>query len=349
MDAKHLQILLERLECDKIKVTTGWVKASCPFAAYRPGHSKGTDNKPSFNIAIDEENYSGVICHTCHYTGNLIDFVEDLFACRFGKKISWEVRAKKLTPLLNFIYEHDEVSDEVRAAKIAAIPEGPPVWKEVAGVKVSPTHQPALPLGKPLELVTLPESALDAFKTITDEAWAWFEKRGLSPRAVKEWELGWHPKARRISIPVRDVQGRLVCISGRAVDPGVQPKFMHSKGFRRDFYLYGEHRCQTVGVGYLVEGFFDAIALWEKGYRNPLCFMGSSLSPFQAEKVTQMCSEVTIVPDGDEPGKEIASRVYQTIHKRIWKTRVIEVPDGTDPDQLSPAFLAEHLGPPQVH
>lgn len=349
MDAKNLQILLERLECDKIRVSSEWVRASCPFAPHRPGHTKGSDNKPSFYVAIDEVNYSGVICHTCRYKGHLISFVEDLFACRYGKKQSWELRAKKLTPLLNFVYAHDQISDEVLKARLQATPEGPPIWKEVAGLKVSPTHQPSLPLGKPLELVPLQESALDAFKTITDEAWQWFEKRGLTVHTVKEWELGWHPQARRISIPVRDVKGRLVCVSGRAMDPGVQPKFMHSKGFRRDFYLYGEHRCQTVGVGYLVEGFFDAIALWQKGYRNPLCFMGSSLSQFQAEKVTQLCSEVTIVPDGDEPGKEIATRVYQAIHKKVWKTRTIEVPDGLDPDQLSVAFLAEHLGSPQIH
>lgn len=335
MDSKHVQIFLERLGCDKIITTSGWVKATCPLAPWR--HGKGSDRKPSFAVAIDEENHSGVKCHACNFSGTLLTLL-------------WRLHGhnkKDYTPLFRFVGEHDEISEAVLAAQVEAIPTTPPKWKEVAGIKVSPTHQTKLPLGEPLELAPLPESSLDPFKTITDEAWAWFEQRGLTVNTVKTWELGWHPKARRISIPVRDIKGRLVCVSGRAMDPENHPKFMHTKGFRRDFYLFGENRCQTIGVGYLVEGFFDAISLWQKGYRNALCFMGGSVSKFQVEKIVQLCSEVVIVPDGDKPGKEIADRVSAAMTPRLWKTRTIEVPDGLDPDQLSVGYLQEHLGTPQ--
>lgn len=336
MDAKHIQILLERLGCDKIRVTSDWVKATCPLAPWR--HSKGEDRRPSFAVAVDEENHSGVKCHACNFSGSLLTLL-------------WRMHThtgQDITPLIKFVGAHDEISEEVLKAQVEGIPDALPQWKEVAGIKVSPTHQTKLPLGAALELSPLPETDLNAFKTITDEAWAWFEKRGLTVKTVQEWELGWHPKARRISIPVRDVKGRLVCISGRAVDAEVHPKFLHTKGFRRDFYLYGEHRCQTPGVGYLVEGFFDAIALWQKGYRNAFCFMGSSLSKFQVEKVVEFCTEVVIVPDGDQPGYEIAERVSNALTPRLWKTRTVDVPEGSDPDELSVAYLAQHLGPPQA-
>jgi hypothetical protein len=336
MDSKHIQILLERLGCEKIRVSSDWVKATCPLAPWR--HTKGTDRRPSFAVAVDVENHSGAKCHACNFSGSLLTLI-------------WRMRGHTgtdITALMKFVGAHDEISEEVLAAKVNSIPDTPPQWKEVAGIKVSPTHQPSLPLGQALELPPLEESSLDAFKTITDEAWSWFEKRGLSVNTVKEWELGWHPQARRISIPVRDVKGRLVCVSGRAMDSWQQPKFLHSKGFRRDFYLYGEHRCQTPGVGYLVEGFFDAIALWQKGYRNAFCFMGPGVSKFQVEKIVEFCTEVVIVPDGDAPGKEIAERVLTAVQPRLWKTRVIEVPDGTDPDELPGSYLNYHLGPPQA-
>lgn len=334
MDANHVSRFLEKLGCSKIRESSTWVKASCPLAPWR--HSGGEDKNPSFAVAIDLDNHSGVRCHTCNFRGNLTTL---LTALRWYTKKTYD-------PLFTMLLEHDQISDKVFKERLASIPDEPRPWREVAGVTVAPSLQPSLALGKELD-VFLPESTLDKFRTITDEAWEWFEQRGLGVAAVKEWELGWHPGVRRISVPIRDTKGRLVSVSGRAVDKGVHPKFLHSKGFRRNYYLYGENRSDVGGVGYLVEGFFDVIGLWQRGYRNAYCFMGANLSQFQALKVSQMCSEVVIIPDGDEAGTKISHDVYKAISPLMWKTRIVDVPEGLDPDQLSREFLLENLGPPQ--
>ncbi len=340
MDASKIQQFLEKLGCEKIKLTSGWVKAGCPLAAYRPAHAKGTDKRPSFAIAIDQVHHSGVVCHTCKFRGTMPSLLWTLV----------NYNAKDYTALFKFVAEHDFQEEEELTEKIAKIPTKQPDHKpmEVAGISVSPLMFQSSFAHAPPEDVVLDESVLDKFKDITPEAEAWFRKRGFHPKTVETFGLGWHPKNRRISVPIRDVKGRLVGISGRAMDKEMSPKFLHSKGFKRDLYLFGEHLCQTPGVGYLVEGFFDAMMLWQKGYRNALCFMGSSLSVFQVEKVLKLCDKVMIVPDGDAAGAEIATRVEKAMISRLPWTTVIKVPDGLDPDQLTAKYLHDHLGPPQA-
>lgn len=338
MDASNIQKLLEQLGCQKIKLTAGWVKACCPLAPTR--HKGGTDNKPSFVIAIDTVRHSGVICHTCKFTGTLPSLLWALV----------NMTGKDYTKQFKFVAEHDHQEEEELSEKVAKIPTKPknlqPV--EVAGISVSPLmFQTSFASEKPEEVI-LDESVLDKFKNITPEAASWFLKRGLHPKTVAAFELGWHEGGRRISVPIRDTKGRLVGISGRSVDPETHPKFLHSKGFKRDMYLHGEHLCQTPGVGYLVEGFFDAMMLWQKGYRNALCFMGPGLSAFQVEKVVKLCDRVMIVPDGDQAGDEIAARVAKSLMPRLPWVTVVKVPAGLDPDQLSAKYLYDTLGPPQA-
>jgi hypothetical protein len=340
MDAGKIQVFLERLGCEKIKLTSGWVKACCPLAPYRSAHAKGTDRRPSFAIAIDTDHHNGVVCHTCRFSGTM-------------PSLLWALAnhtSKDYTPLFKFVTEHDHQEEEELPEKISKIPESPPDYQpvEVAGISVSPLmFQTSFAHAKP-EDVTLDEAILDKFKNVTPEAKAWFHKRGLHPKTVETFELGWHEERRRISVPIRDLKGRLVGISGRAMDKEMSPKFLHSKGFKRDLFLYGEHLCQTPGVGYLVEGFFDAMMLWQKGYRNAFCFMGPGLSSFQVEKVVKLCDRVVIVPDGDAAGYEIATRCEKMLLPRLSWTKVISVPEGLDPDQLSSKFLFDMLGPPQA-
>jgi hypothetical protein len=335
MDAIHVRELLERLGC-KVYRGSPWIPASCPFAQW--DHSGGTDKNPSFHVAADDTGHSGYKCKTCHAVGDL-------------RQLLWRLSLKSgrdLSALASFVEQYDTISPEKVAKMMEKLPYEREEPKEIAGIVVH-AELGRDGAGEEVELPALPESTLDAFRVIPDDVMAYLtKKRGLSLATIKTWELGWHPGARRISIPIRDLKGRLVAVSGRAFDPGVKPKFMHSKGFQRDYYLYGEHLCQTGGVGFLVEGFFDAIALWQRGYRNPLCFMGSGLSKFQVVKVVKLCERAVIVPDGDKPGYEIADRVYKALQPHLWKTIPAHVPEGKDPDELTEAELEEILGPPQV-
>jgi hypothetical protein len=214
---------------------------------------------------------------------------------------------------------------------------------EVAGIKVSAKQQQQLYL-TPESLPVLPDETLDAFEVPTGKVLDYLhKKRGLKDKTIQKWEILWQPKAGRIAIPIRDCQQRLVAVSGRAFRDGQHPKYMHSTGFRRDFYLYGEHLLEEKPgqVGYLVEGFFDVINLWQLGYDNVVAMMGSYLSQIQVEKLVKYFSRLVVVPDGDQPGYEAADRVKSQMMARM-RCRVMPMPESFDPGDLT-AQMAENL------
>jgi DNA primase len=217
----------------------------------------------------------------------------------------------------------------------------------VAGVQVSVSFAEAL--RKSITETILPESDRLIYKNLSVEAQKYLKgpERRLLASTIDAWELGWNWKNRRVMIPIRNADWKLVALSGRAIDPGVRPTYMHSKGFHRDYYLYGEHRIVTKGGrGILVEGFFDVMGLWQKGYPGAVAMMGTWLSDLQVEKIVALFKELVIIPDGDAPGLEAADRILKQLKHKVSVRIVGGIPKDMDPDCLSPEFLSNELGPP---
>jgi hypothetical protein len=238
--------------------------------------------------------------------------------------------------------------------------------KEVAGIKVSNKLAVQAEMFADLdEKPGIPEQDLRPLRDLPEEAWSYLTgpERNLDEITIRFFEYGFHPRNRRIVVPMRDCKGKLVNISGRTILRGVQPKWLHAKGFRRDLYLYGEDKIvKDYPVCYLVEGMFDVAGLWKHGYVNCLATLGAYISDFQVEKLVRWFDEVVIVRDGDDAGKQGVygserttahgvkkiSGTLQKLSARLRKgARVVDPPDGVDPDELALPFLIEHLGPPQ--
>ena len=212
--------------------------------------------------------------------------------------------------------------------------------REVAGVLVG---EGSMPVAEPLSLDTdddplIEESWLERFELPPPEVMVWLNQRGLTDATVKLWELRWQPHVERLIIPIRDLKGRLVGLSGRAMN-GEKPKFKHSHHFHKTHYLYGEHFFPQRGMdtGYVVEGFFDVMYLRQYGY-PAVAVMGSSAGPLQRLKISKFMRSVVIVPDGDAPGYEAARRLQGELGT-VLPVRVAAVPEGKDPDQLDEGEL----------
>jgi DNA primase len=327
MNAKDICELLNKLGCQKIKVDNSgkWVRSSCPFSRYR--HSKGIDSHPSFGISIHPDGESKYHCFTCNEDGNLINFF-----WRLERLSSGAFKRQNFSELEGWVRQRNVPSFKSLNFRLSKIDHGWTKPKEVAGVEVS--EFVARRLIEP-EPEPLPESDLDLLQPIPDEVRFYLNTvRRLTDETILAWELKWHPKARRIGIPIRDFKGRLVGISGRAFDLNQVPKFLHSLGFRRDFYLFGEFRCRTGEIGYLTEGFFDVIYLRQQGY-NAFAVMGSSISSIQVEKCLKFMTKAVIVPDGDKAGLQGADKIKSALTIRGLPVRVVEMPDGKDPDNLT--------------
>ena len=93
----------------------------------------------------------------------------------------------------------------------------------------------------------------------------------------------------------------------------------------------------------VVEGFIDCMNVWQSGRPSVVALMGSSLSERQERLLVGRFQKVTLLLDGDDAGRtaagEIAARLIRRVHVRI-----VEPPDGKQPDQLDHGQLNGLLG-----
>jgi hypothetical protein len=345
MDAGEIERLLYALGAhDRVRLRqNGWVEAACPFAPWK--HAKGVDRHPSFAISVVPGGTSRYRCHACGANGEI------------GLAFLWKYQrmsGRNLKHLASFIENTNAPSlgDISRRLAIAASGPKPPV--EVAGIQVSL----GLVGGEEPELPTMPDEELDQFTDdFPPDVWQYLTGSGymvvanedvrcraLAPQTLVEWEILWHAEQRRIAIPIRDVEGNLVAISGRAWPPQRKPKYMHTKGYKRDFYLYGEHRLVPSKPAILVEGQFDVLNLAQFGYVNVFAILGSYISRFQVEKLKKWCPSARVLGDGDDAGRKGAESSAKMISLRV-PAVTINLPDGADPGDLVLDQAVEILGP----
>lgn len=330
MDVSDITWFLLELGCDKIKTGSKAVSATCPLAYFT--HAKMADNTPSFAVSIVPGSTSGYKCLACGHRGTLPSLVWKLT----------KYKNQDLSHLLKFLTVKNAPSGKEVVAGIVK-ETSKPYWHD----KSAPPPRTLPPLAPEPETI-IPDEVLERFWEVPDRVMQWLRHaRRLTDKSIQRWELGWHAKARRVSIPIRDDNHNLVGISGRASplpeDEGLKPKYLHSAGFKTANHLYGEDKARTNARVYLVEGFFDVIYLTQRGY-NAVAICGSFISALQIEKLKRF-SRVTLVLDGDKAGREATERALRALSK-VMRTDAINLPEGVDPDELSDGELVEFLGPP---
>ena len=126
------------------------------------------------------------------------------------------------------------------------------------------------------------------------------------------------------------------------------PKYLHSKGFKRNLMLFGMHRKSQDwhdGRVYVCEGHLDVIRLWQAGYRPVVGLLGSAPGAAQVEMLVRDFKKIIVVPDGDSAGDSMATKLKQMIADRI-KVQVRRMPAGKDPGELTTEELLEFIGEP---
>ncbi len=95
----------------------------------------------------------------------------------------------------------------------------------------------------------------------------------------------------------------------------------------------------------VVEGFFGAMRL--HALRFPaVALMGSSLGEEQVALLQAHCPAlrfVTVLLDGDEPGRKAADTVAARLAQNWW-CRIVHLAEGEEPDTVDPALLERRLG-----
>jgi 5S rRNA maturation endonuclease (ribonuclease M5) len=199
----------------------------------------------------------------------------------------------------------------------------PPVVREPAA-RTAPPAASNPPLGFTLQGI--------------DTRHPYLSQRGIFPATARLFGVGMYRGAGflagRCVIPIRDENSRLVAYAGRAVH-GEPPKYLFPAGFRKSHVLFNLDRAKHTSGSHVivVEGFFDALKVHQAGH-PVVALMGTSFSQRQSELLAGYFPRVTLMLDGDPPGRRAADVIAQFLLDKMTVDQ-IQLPPGVQPDQLS--------------
>ncbi len=149
----------------------------------------------------------------------------------------------------------------------------------------------------------------------------------------------------RLIFPVKNNYDKIIGFGGRALgeDPG--PKYLNSPEtllFKKGENLYlleaARESIRQRGFVTVVEGYFDALALYHHGFENTVATLGTALTSQHGRILKRYTQEVVFSYDADEAGQAAVARSYEPLASAGLQVRVMVMPDGKDPDE----FLQRH-------
>lgn len=160
--------------------------------------------------------------------------------------------------------------------------------------------------------------------------------RGFVPETTDVYGIGFEKELNAISIPFLDTYGNVVGNSYRHFEEG-KPKYENAhedEVFKKSELLYGldKARKHIKEKVFIVEGYFDVMALYQMGYKESVAFCGSSLTDGQAHllsKYIQKHTKIFIIPDNDKTGLQNVGKNVKTLRMKMNNPiSVITFPEG---------------------
>lgn len=147
----------------------------------------------------------------------------------------------------------------------------------------------------------------------------------------------------RLIIPIINHMDEVVAFGGRLLKNADRAKYKNTREtmlFNKSKTLYNinlvkkEKRAGGLASLIMVEGYMDAISLYEAGFRGVVASMGTSLTKEQARLAKRYTENVFISYDGDFAGQKANLRGLEILKQEGLKVRVVPMPDGMDPDDV---------------
>ncbi len=140
---------------------------------------------------------------------------------------------------------------------------------------------------------------------------------------------------RRVIFPCRQ-RSQIVNLYGRSIGAAFPHRFLpRGKGGLFAWELVSRF-CAVI----LVEGLFDLAVLWQAGFRNTTCALGTHLTPAQFDQLSDLPGRsVYLVLDRDEnqAGQQAAQQLARRLENAAVAAHIVHLPPGHDPNSY---FLA---------
>lgn len=302
----------------------------CPF------HSEKT---PSFHIFPDGQNF---YCFGCESGGDVITFIrkienlEYIEAIKFlaqmaGLEMPVEEGEEGAAFLKNRILEINRRAAQFFHSYIIS-PQGAKGLKYFENRKVSPEIIKSFGLG------FAPDGWDALTHCLTAEGYSLDEIKASSLADISKKTGNYYDLFRnRVMFPIIDLRGNVIAFGGRVLDDS-SPKYLNS----RDTPVFSKSRCLFAlnfakngnnNSMILCEGYMDAIALHQAGFKNAVATLGTALTQEQSRLMARYAKEVIISYDSDKAGQNASQRAIGLLTAAGLSVRVLHIEGGKDPDE----------------
>lgn len=211
-------------------------------------------------------------------------------------------------------------------------------------------------------------------------AYAYALKRGLTKETIRDWQLGfapdgwrgllehlatkgftaeelasaglikeadgkkgtWYDRFRnRLMFPIRDVAGRTIAFTGRALSSEDEAKYLNSPEtdlYHKSDVLFGMDRAKeairTRGFTMLVEGQLDLLLSHQTGFTNAVALSGTALTTKHLGLMKRYAPNLMLVLDADTAGLTATAKSAVLALREGLKVKAARLPKGKDPADL---------------
>jgi DNA primase len=261
------------------------------------------DRQPSFLVDPNQDLF---YCYGCGRGGDVIRFAELYHQVKFPQAVEWLRQWRGAEPLLHEVARFYRVQFHCHS-------------KAVAYLYQRGIRSPALI--EHMQIGYAPGGCLRGWLTQLGHSLPTLREAGLVT------DVGYDAYVRRIVFPL---EGNLY---GRSLSAAAPPhRFLPgAKGG-----LYSWKQAQSYPEVILVEGLFDYAVLWQAGFHNVTCSLGTQLNARQFRQLCDGTRTVYLAFDADRngSGQQAAQCLSQRLRERGITARLVSLPEGHDPNSF---------------
>ncbi|WP_266032537.1 hypothetical protein [Brucella intermedia] len=296
----------------------GWIVCDCPLGPWR--HEGGKSSPEVFGVKKDAGD-AFCNCFSCGFHGTMSDLVLEMQTLN-SKQHAVNVKWSDAFTLIEEAENDAELNLDF------------PDIEEVL-------------FGEKQDMQLYPEWWLDSFPPWREVQFArdYLKERDVPPALADALDLraDTKDKERRVCFPIRDFEGRLVGLHGRAVDEGTDPRYRMYRYAKRNnpIVWYGEQWVDRARPIVVVEGPFDVASVL-RVYDNVVSPLFANPSVAKIKRMSDALEQYTLFDRG--VGGDSGRAKYDEV---LGETHIIGhlmVPEGVkDPGASTPEQLYEIL------
>ena len=297
------------------------------------------EKSPSFSVSPDKQIFH---CFGCGAGGNVIHFISKIENADFKEAIG--ILANRAGIELPTLNNYEDNKTALLKSKVY----------EINQIAAEFYHQnlykPTSKIGqeyikkRKLDNRTL-KSFLIGYSGNFDELYRILKQKGfteeeiLASSLVNKKDDGKYIDRfrKRVMFPIQDTRNKVIAFGGRVTDDS-KPKYINSPEnivYSKSRHLFGLNvakRGELKNI-IIVEGYMDAISLYQRGITNVVASLGTALTEAQGRLLRRYSERVTIGYDSDGAGQAATLRGLEILQNIGCDVRILQISGAKDPDE----------------